>query len=178
MSVNVSMRQLETEELVTHVQDALETNGLAPSSLMLEVTESALMRDANATVQRLQRLKEVGVGIAIDDFGIGQSSLTYLRRFPIDELKIDRSFVSARDGSSDSVALIHTLVELGRTLGLVTVAEGIEDMLQLQVLRDEQCECGQGFMFARPMLPSAIAGFLSRDRSTATPSMRPVALPV
>ncbi len=178
MSVNVSMRQLETEDLVTQVQDALETSGLAPGSLTLEVTESALMRDANATVQRLQRLKEVGVKIAIDDFGIGQSSLTYLRRFPIDELKIDRSFVSTMDGSSDSVALIHTLVELGRTLGLVTVAEGIEDMLQLQVLRDEQCECGQGFMFARPMLASAIAGFLTRDRSTATPSMRPVALTV
>jgi diguanylate cyclase (GGDEF)-like protein/PAS domain S-box-containing protein len=178
ISVNVSMRQLETEDLVTHVQEALDASGLAPSSLMLEVTESALMRDANATVRRLQRLKEVGVGIAIDDFGTGQSSLTYLRRFPIDELKIDRSFVSAMDGSPASVALIHTLVELGRTLGLVTVAEGIEDMLQLHVLRQEQCECGQGFMFARPMLPNAIAGFLTRGQPSGTAPTRSLALPV
>ena len=117
MSVNVSMRQLETDSLVDDVSAALAVSGLESSSLVIEVTESTLMKDANATVARLRRLKDIGVMIAIDDFGTGYSSLAYLRQFPVDVLKIDRSFVAEMDGSADSAALIHTLVELGRTLG-------------------------------------------------------------
>ena len=129
------------------------------------------MRDATATVSRLRRLKDIGVMIAIDDFGTGYSSLAYLRQFPVDVLKIDRSFVAEMDGSSDSAALIHTLVELGRTLGLVTLAEGIEETAQLEVLRDEQCDSGQGFIFSRPVEPAAIEALLAQPptavRSTA-----------
>jgi len=162
MSVNVSMRQLETDTLVDHVKAALEKSGFAPSSLIIEVTESTLMRDANATVSRLRKLKEIGVMIAIDDFGTGYSSLAYLRQFPVDVLKIDRSFVAEMDGSTDSAALIHTLVELGRTLGLVTLAEGIEEASQLDILRGEQCDSGQGFIFSRPVEPAAIVDLLAR----------------
>jgi len=163
MSINVSMRQIASADLVADVVAALEANDLDPGSVTVEVTESVLMRDADATVAHLQRLKEVGVKIAIDDFGAGHSSLTYLRRFPIDELKIDRSFVGAIDGSHESSALLHTLVQLGRTLGLSTVAEGIETRPQLEGLRRESCPYGQGFILARPLSPGAVESHLSRS---------------
>jgi EAL domain-containing protein (putative c-di-GMP-specific phosphodiesterase class I) len=172
MSVNVSMRQLETEVLVDHVEEALAASGLEPSSLIIEVTESTLMRDANATVSRLTKLKEIGVMIAIDDFGTGYSSLAYLRQFPVDVLKIDRSFVAEMDGSPQSAALIHTLVELGRTLGLVTVAEGIEANEQLEGLRDELCDSGQGFIFSRPVEPAEIEALLAQSKSGAAIASR------
>jgi len=160
MSVNVSMRQLEADALVDDVREALRASNLAAQSLVIEVTESNLMRDANATVSRLRKLKEIGVMVAIDDFGTGYSSLAYLRQFPVDVLKIDRSFIAEMDGRSDAAALIHTLVDLGRTLGLVTIAEGIEDQTQLDGLRDEQCDRGQGFIFSRPVEPAAIESLL------------------
>ena len=162
MSVNVSMRQLETDSLVDDVSAALAASGLESSSLVIEVTESTLMKDANATVSRLRRLKDIGVMLAIDDFGTGYSSLAYLRQFPVDVLKIDRSFVAEMDGSTDSAALIHTLVELGRTLGLMTLAEGIEETSQLEILRNEQCDSGQGFIFSRPVDPAAIESLLAQ----------------
>jgi diguanylate cyclase (GGDEF)-like protein/PAS domain S-box-containing protein len=167
MSVNVSMRQVASPVLVNDVVDALAASRLDPGTVTLEVTESVLMRDAEATVAHLRRLKEVGVKIAIDDFGSGQSSLTYLRRFPIDELKIDRSFIVAIDGSRESTALLHTLVELGRTLGLTTVAEGIETVSQLEGLRGEHCAYGQGFIFARPMTPEAVEPYLFKEATGA-----------
>ncbi|MGA2932679.1 MAG: EAL domain-containing protein, partial [Acidimicrobiales bacterium] len=148
VSVNVSMRQLESDRLVDDVRDALVASSLDPSRLILEVTESTLMRDADATIDRLNRLKQLGVMVAIDDFGTGYSSLAYLRKFPVDVLKIDRSFVADMHRSPDAAALIHTLVELGRTLGLVTLAEGIEQQDQLEGLRGEQCDHGQGFIFS------------------------------
>ena len=169
MSVNVSMRQLETEQLVAQVQEALAASCLDPSSLIIEVTESTLMRDANATVSRLKRLKDIGVLIAIDDFGTGYSSLAYLRQFPVDVLKIDKSFIAEMDGTPNSSALIHTLVELGRTLGLVTLAEGIEDHTQLEALRDELCDRGQGFILSRPVPSDEIEALLAQP-----PSERPL----
>ena len=156
MSVNVSMRQIETDVFLEHVQDALDRSGLDPGSLILEVTETTLMRDTDATVRRLKLLKDLGVRIAIDDFGTGYSSLAYLRRFPVDALKIDRSFVSGMADSAESTALIHTLVQLGRTLGIETLAEGIEETWQLKNLQRERCDQGQGFLFARPLEPGAV----------------------
>jgi diguanylate cyclase (GGDEF)-like protein/PAS domain S-box-containing protein len=172
MSVNASMRQLENDSFVGDVKVALAHNGLEPTSLVIEVTESTLMRDANATVARLRRLKEIGVMLAIDDFGTGYSSLAYLRQFPIDVLKIDRSFVAEMDGSHDSAALVHTLVELGRTLGLTTLAEGIEDDSQLEILRAERCQSGQGFFFSRPVEPEAIEVLLARPDPSAPVPLR------
>ncbi len=162
MSVNVSMRQLDSNGFVDDVRSALQTHCLTPSSLIIEITETVLMKDANATVTLLHRLKDLGVMIAIDDFGTGYSSLAYLRQFPVDVLKIDRSFVSEMSGSPDAAALIHTLVELGHTLGLVTLAEGIEQEGQIEGLRSENCDHGQGYLFSRPVAASRIEELLTR----------------
>jgi len=160
MSVNVSMRQLEINSFVDHIKEALAVTGLDPTTLVIEITESTLMRDADATVRRLREIKDLGVQVAIDDFGTGYSSLAYLRQFPVDALKIDRSFIAAMADSPESGALIHTLVELGRTLGLETLAEGIEDNEQLAKLQAEHCDRGQGFLFSKPIEPEAIEAFL------------------
>jgi EAL domain-containing protein (putative c-di-GMP-specific phosphodiesterase class I) len=151
MSVNVSMRQLETDDLIQQVKHALADNDLEARSLILEITETNLMLDTAATVGRLQNLKRLGVLIAIDDFGTGYSSLAYLQQFPVDILKIDRSFVAAMNSTTESIAFIRTLVQLGRALGLQIVAEGIEDDNQLTNLQLEQCQHGQGFLLARPL---------------------------
>ena len=160
MSVNVSARQLDTDELIEDVRQALLDNGLEPATLTLEITETALMRDPEATAARLRLLKQLGVRIAIDDFGTGYSSLAYLRQFPADALKIDRSFISDIAASKQSTALLHTLVQLGKTLEIETLAEGIEDQAQLQTLQREQCDHGQGFLFSRPLDVDAVEAFL------------------
>jgi len=118
------------------------------------------MRDTDATVRRLQTLKGLGVRLAVDDFGTGYSSLAYLREFPVDALKIDRSFIAGIAESSESGALIHTLIQLGKTLGLETLAEGIEERAQLERLQREQCDTGQGFLLARPLDLPAMEQFL------------------
>ena len=153
MSVNVSMRQLESDLFLDHVDEALSNSGMDPSKLIVEVTETALMHDSKATVRRLRLLKDLGVLIAIDDFGTGYSSLAYLRQFPVDALKIDRLFVAAMADTPESMALIHTFVELGRTLGINTLAEGIEEEWQLRFLQNEMCEQGQGFLMSKPLEP-------------------------
>jgi diguanylate cyclase (GGDEF)-like protein/PAS domain S-box-containing protein len=177
ISVNVSMRQLESPQFVDHVEEALAAGSLEPSQLTLEVTESTLMRDAQATVARLRRLKEVGVMIAIDDFGTGYSSMAYLRQFPVDVLKIDRTFVAGMDGTPDADALVRTLVELGRILGLVTLAEGIEDQTQLDGLRAAHCDRGQGFIVSRPVGPEAVDAFLDMTPTELGLGASPLPLP-
>jgi diguanylate cyclase (GGDEF)-like protein/PAS domain S-box-containing protein len=163
MSVNVSMMQLASDVFIEQVDLALTSSGLDPHFLILEITETMLMRDADATAGRLARLKTLGVRVAIDDFGTGYSSLAYLRQFPIDALKIDRSFIAAMDDSAESRALLHTLVELGRALGLETLAEGIEEQSQLHTLQQERCERGQGFLFSKPVEPAAVEALLFRS---------------
>ena len=163
MSINVSMRQLESDSLVHDVRSALDRHGLDPDDLIVEITETVLMKDAHATVGRLTSLKELGVRIAIADFGTGYSSLAYLRQFPVDVLKIDRTFVSEMTGSPDAAALIHTLVELGHTLGLVTLAEGIEQSAQIDGLRAQGCDHGQGYFFSRPVPAADVELLLAAD---------------
>jgi EAL domain-containing protein (putative c-di-GMP-specific phosphodiesterase class I) len=170
ISVNVSGRQLEDTAFPGHVSAALADSGLDPAALTLEITETTLMRDAEAAKRMLAAVKTLGVRIAIDDFGTGYSSLAYLRQFPVDALKIDRSFISGIAASKESAALIHTLVQLGKTLDLETLGEGIEDQAQLQRLQREQCDQGQGFLLARPLEPEALERFLD----AAAPS-RPAA---
>jgi len=160
MSVNLSARQLESDRVITDVKSAIELNDLDPAMLVLELTESALMRDMDATVERLRSLKSLGVRLAIDDFGTGYSSLSYLSQFPIDILKIDQSFVSGVADDSEAAALVHTLVELGRALGIVTVAEGIETEIQLELLIRDGTDLGQGFFFSRPLEASQLELFL------------------
>jgi diguanylate cyclase (GGDEF)-like protein len=163
VSVNVSMRQLETDEFVDRVQETLTATTLRPELISLELAETSLMRDTESTIRRLQRLKELGVLVAIDDFGTGCSSLAYLRKFPIDALKIDRSFISAMADSPESSNFIRTLVQLGQTLGLETVAEGIEEDWQLKRLQDQRCEFGQGFLFSQPIAPEALEAIMSLE---------------
>jgi diguanylate cyclase (GGDEF)-like protein len=165
MAVNVSGRQLDHEELVDDVRDALAHSGLAPQALTLEITETTLMRDAEAAGSRLRELKRLGVRIAIDDFGTGYSSLAYLRQFPVDALKIDRSFIGGIATSKESAALIHMLVQLGKTLNIETLAEGIEDQAQLETLQREHCDHGQGFLFSRPLDVESIETFLEGSES-------------
>ena len=160
ISVNVSARQLESNSFIGDVTDALSANGLPSSALVVEITESILMRDAEATIERLKAIKALGVRIAIDDFGTGYSSLAYLRQFPVDILKIDQSFISATGDHDGGDALLHTLVQLGTELGLETVAEGIDTEDQLHRLQRQHCDTGQGFLVARPMSADAIMEFV------------------
>jgi diguanylate cyclase (GGDEF)-like protein len=151
MSVNVSARQLDTDEFVDHVREALQASGLQAGALTLEITETTIMRDAELTVRRLKRVKELGVRIAIDDFGTGYSSLSHLQQFPVDALKIDRSFIARLTQSPEGETLIRTLVQLGKAMSIETLAEGIERQHELTLLKDERCDSGQGFLFARPL---------------------------
>ena len=169
MSVNVSARQLDTDELIEDVRQTLSENGLEPATLTLEVTETALMSDPEATSARLRQLKQLGVRVAIDDFGTGYSSLAYLRQFPADALKIDRSFISNIASSKQSTALLHTLVQLGKTLEIETLAEGIEDHAQLKTLQRERCDHGQGFLFSRPLDVVGVEAFLDAAEVPSQP---------
>jgi diguanylate cyclase (GGDEF)-like protein len=169
ISVNVSARQLDGEELIADVRDALHESELDPAALTLEITEAALMRDPEQSAERMRLLKELGVRIAIDDFGTGYSSLAHLRQFPADALKIDRTFISGLASSKQSAALIQTLVQLGKTLEIETLAEGIEEQVQLQSLQRERCDSGQGFLFSRPLDVAAIEVFLNADGAPAPP---------
>jgi diguanylate cyclase (GGDEF)-like protein len=151
VSVNIAAKQLERDQLVTDVREAITMSGFDAHQLILELTETSLMHDAGSTLSRLMLLKAIGVRIAIDDFGTGYSSLAYLRQFPIDVLKIDRSFVSGIADSRESAALVHTLVQLGKVLGIETIAEGVETNDQRSRLETEHVDTGQGFLFARPL---------------------------
>ncbi len=159
MAVNVSGRQLDSDELIADIQEALADSGLQPGSLTIEITETTLMRNVEETAARLAAIKGLGVRVAIDDFGTGYSSLAHLQRFPVDALKIDRSFISGLKHNKEGETLIHTLVQLGKALSIETFAEGIEEQHELSLLRAEDCDSGQGFLFARPLDPAAARTF-------------------
>jgi len=151
ISVNVSGRQLDHDGVIDDIRAALAVSGLDPNTLIVEVTETALMRNTEDTARRLHAIKELGVRIAVDDFGTGYSSLAYLQSFPVDCLKIDRTFTSAISTSPESKALIGTLVQLGRDLGLQTLAEGVETTGQIDHMRGEHVTQAQGFLLSRPL---------------------------
>ena len=153
MSVNVSVRQFDRADLAETVTAVLAETGMRADRLCLEMTESVLMTDTEANLEQLVRLKALGLTLAIDDFGTGYSSLAYLRRFPVDTLKIDRSFVERLGIIADDTALTDTIVRLGKSLGMSTVAEGIEEFGQLAALREMGCGFAQGYYFSRPVPP-------------------------
>jgi EAL domain-containing protein (putative c-di-GMP-specific phosphodiesterase class I) len=169
MAVNVSGRQLDNDELIEDISGALAASGLDPSALTIEITETTLMRNVEETARRLSAIKELGVRIAIDDFGTGYSSLAHLQRFPVDALKIDRSFIAGIKDNREGETLIHTLVQLGKALSIETFAEGIEQEQELSLLRDEDCDNGQGFLFARPLDADDAEAFFRRW-STGAPA--------
>ncbi|MGA8746038.1 MAG: EAL domain-containing protein [Solirubrobacterales bacterium] len=160
MAINVSARQLDTDQLLTDIEEALNDSGLDPDALTIEVTETTLMRNIEETATRLTAIKGLGVKIAIDDFGTGYSSLAHLQRFPVDALKIDRSFISGLSTNGEGETLIHSLVQLGKALSIQTFAEGIEQPHELTLLKDENCDNGQGFLFARPLDVAGTEAFL------------------
>ena len=172
VSVNVSARQLDHDSIVTDILRALQTSGLPASSLIIEITETALMRNLDTTARRLHRVKDLGVRIAVDDFGTGYSSLAYLRHFPIDCLKIDRMFTSAVTTSPESTALIRTLVQLGKDLGLSTLAEGVETPEEMDLLRDANVNQAQGFLMAHPLDPDTLETQLLAPTRTARPTSK------
>ena len=158
VNVNVSPRQLQSERLIELVSHTLREYAVPNGSLGLEITETAMMQDPGTSAERLRMLRHLGVRIAVDDFGTGYSSLGYLQRFPIDAVKIDRSFVSGMASGSANMEIVRAVTALGRELRLKVVAEGIETEQQLQALRTLGCHIGQGYLLSRP---------LSRFRATA-----------
>ncbi len=160
MEVNLSARQIDHPGIVTTVEDILKGTGLPPENLTLEITESALMRDAIAALGVLRALKSIGVSLAIDDFGTGYSSLSYLQRFPLDILKVDKSFVDEL-GNEQGSEIVAAVINLAHALGLRVVAEGVETEAQLDVLRHLGCDYAQGYLFSRPVPATELAGKFS-----------------
>jgi diguanylate cyclase (GGDEF)-like protein len=155
--VNVSAVQLGQPQLKEHVANVLSKTGLHPACLELEITESVLMQDAEASINTLNELKEMGIKIAVDDFGTGYSSLAYLKRFPIDVLKIDRTFIRDLSINSDSLAIVTAITALAKSLNLTIVAEGVETKEQLEYLCTKKCDRAQGFLISKPLNTDALA---------------------
>jgi|GEM_PF-1548575 len=163
VAINLSPVQFESGVLAEDIACALATSGLAPHRLELEITESVLLRDTDATIGLLRRLHDLGVRISMDDFGTGYSSLSYLRRFPFDKIKIDRSFVQNLDGCKGSLEIVRAVVGLGKALGMDVLAEGVETEPQMRLLQVEGCDELQGYLFSKPRpagdIPAMIAAF-------------------
>jgi diguanylate cyclase (GGDEF)-like protein len=176
MSVNLSGRQLEDPNIVSDVAAALADSGLPATALVLEITETVLMHDTEATIARLTALKALGVRLAVDDFGTGYSSLRYLRRFPIDILKMAKPFVDGLDVDDEGRALARAIVELATSLKLACIAEGIEQAGQADALHELGCGLGQGFHFARPMAPEDMAALIAEPPGSGRMFAMPAAV--
>jgi EAL domain-containing protein (putative c-di-GMP-specific phosphodiesterase class I) len=162
VAINLSTRQFNESLLIAETHRLIERYQLAPEFINLEITENLAMSNGEQTVSILKGLKALGVKIAIDDFGTGYSSLTYLHRFPIDTLKVDRSFVRAID-QKEGQAVAKTIVALAKSLELKTVAEGIETKEQIEFMQSLDCDYFQGFIFAKPMPQNDLIEFLKND---------------
>ncbi len=167
MSLNVSRRQLSCPNLAPHLRRVLSSTGIPPASLRLEITESVMMADGESAAQTLATLKETGAKIAMDDFGTGYSSLSCLHKFPIDVLKIDRSFISDLQQRRDTAAVIQAIVHLAHNLGMTVVAEGLEQMDQVAFLQTLDCDLAQGYVFAKPLPAAAAEQYLLTSASRA-----------
>ncbi|HZX32062.1 MAG TPA: EAL domain-containing protein, partial [Rhodocyclaceae bacterium] len=167
VAVNLSARQFSDRDLVGRISDVLVETGLPASCLQLEITEGFLVGDVEKAVAILTALKELGVSIAVDDFGTGYSSLAYLKRFPLDILKIDRSFVMECHRGAEAMAIPKAIISLGHSLGLRIVAEGVENAEQLEALALQDCEEFQGYYFSRPVPAAAIRDALRAQEGGA-----------
>lgn len=175
MSVNLSSKQVAQSGLVDQIRDILEETHVEARHLKLEITESAVMDNAEMAVQLLNRLKALGVQLSIDDFGTGYSSLGYLHRFPVNTLKIDRSFVGRIGEAAENIEIVRTIVSLADNMGMEVVAEGVETLSQLMQLRKLKCQYGQGYLFSRPVDADSVSAWISRQphwQETLYPSLR------
>ncbi len=153
LSVNISARQFRSPDLVDQIAETLRESGLPAGCLDLEITESLMMEDVQEFIARLHALKDLGVQLSVDDFGTGYSSLNYLKQFPVDRLKIDRSFVCDIASDPGDAAIVQAVIQLGHVLGLAVTAEGVETDEQLAFLRRHGCDEGQGYYFSKPLGP-------------------------
>jgi EAL domain-containing protein (putative c-di-GMP-specific phosphodiesterase class I) len=167
ITVNVSSRQFLDDGLVAAVNFAIENSGLDPKNLILEITEGTMLKNTEATIATLKRLRQVGVRLAIDDFGTGYSSMSYLHKFPIDVLKIDKSFIDKINAGAEGAAMARAIISMSETLHLGTIAEGIERPEQIAMLQGLGCEMGQGYLFAHPLGASEMSLFL-KDATDST----------
>ena len=168
VAVNISPRQFKYDDLVALVEDTLRETGLDAGSLELEITEGTMMEDTDQASDTLSRLKELGVKIAIDDFGTGYSSRAYLKRFPVQRLKIDQSFVRGLTNDKDDVAIVKAMIGLGRSLRLDVIAEGVETEAELGILADLGCQEAQGYLICRSVPPEELEAWVqARDPARA-----------
>jgi diguanylate cyclase (GGDEF)-like protein len=167
-SINVSVRDLHRPELVEHLTELLAEQDVAPNQIQLEITEGALMADPRRVLVTLHKLDRLGVALSLDDFGTGYSSLQHLRRLPLAEVKIDRSFVLGMASDPDDAAVVRSIIELARNLGLRVVAEGVEDDRTRHMLLEAGCEVAQGWLYARPMPADELVGWLARYHPLAS----------
>ena len=163
MAVNLSGKQFNQPDLVAQIEAVLKETAIDPSALKLEITESVLMEDRKSALTALRKLRALNIQLSIDDFGTGYSSFSHLQTFPVDTLKIDRSFISRMGLDGGKTEIVDTIVTLGKTLGLTVVAEGVETAGQLSQLRARHCEYAQGFLFARPMPGAQAESMLLRN---------------
>lgn len=164
ISVNISSRQFMDDDFVDMVLDACRVGGVTPSDLIIEITENTMLTNADATIERLESIRQLGVRLAVDDFGTGYSSLSYLHKFPISLLKIDRSFIENVAESREAQAMVRAIVSMSETLNLTTIAEGIEDAEQAELLGVMDCQWGQGYHFAAPLDADELEAFLADRR--------------
>jgi EAL domain-containing protein (putative c-di-GMP-specific phosphodiesterase class I) len=163
MAVNISPKQFWQADLLETVADILEQTGLAPEFLELEITESAIMLDVEKAIDTMKRIRGMGISLAVDDFGTGYSSLSCLQRFPLSKLKIDRSFISSIVDGDNNGAIAEGIIALARTLHLEVIAEGIEELSQVEFLINKGCKQGQGFFFGHPMPPERLATYFLQN---------------
>jgi len=173
IAVNVSLRQLTSPGFPDRVAELLDQAGVEPSRLCLEVTETALMADPQRSAEIFAQLREMGVKVSIDDFGSGYSSLAYLKQLPVHELKIDRSFVIGIKPSAEEIAIVRSAIEIGHSLGLMVVAEGVETQAAWDILAELGCDAVQGYLIARPMPARQLGRWLSAGWAPRTHELAP-----
>jgi EAL domain-containing protein (putative c-di-GMP-specific phosphodiesterase class I) len=167
MAVNVSALEFIAKDFLPGVRHALLSTGVEPYNLELELTETVLMQDAESAIETLNTLKSLGVQLAVDDFGTGYSSFSYLRKFPLDSLKVDRSFINEISTGSDNATILSALINIGKSLKHRVVAEGVETKQQLDFLQKQDCSEGQGYFFSHPVTPDKFAEYLAANAKHA-----------
>jgi EAL domain-containing protein (putative c-di-GMP-specific phosphodiesterase class I) len=168
VAVNISPRQFNHPDFLATVRETLQETGVDARQIELEITEGSVMDDAEASIAQLHALRALGLQLAIDDFGTGYASLSYLRRFPLDRLKIDRSFITQLAASDQDDTIVRTVIELAHSLGLSVTAEGVETRAQEEILEQWGCDVVQGFLHARPAPPAAAVKLLAASGDLAT----------